>query len=329
MNQRRALFEGDPSPLPLPTPRGMALYALSLDRPAEVTHAEGYERFVALVESRAEDPAALASDVSLLVDFLQRNSAEIVADTALTTSAARFLGNTLAELHADARWRTFEDGTVLVGNHLNEFDVNVVLTHILSGDLGLGQKITELVQTWSEDSTAADAQRMPLPVPAATPRTPHAPPVLPATTFTDSTGAAISYGNRWPADGPPVDSYGVESNPERFAPLHSVADALIAYLRREYQVTVSEDAAHGEDLLIARIDGARAVRVTPARDEAAPLTFVFTPYPGVMIHAGVLHDFPFPACGCDARWNVSSWRWRPVATANGTRLADDGGTPTP
>jgi hypothetical protein len=27
---------------------------------------------------------------------------------------------------------------------------------------------------------------------------------------------------------------------------------------------------------------------------------VLTGYPGVMVHAGVLHDFPFPVCGCDA-----------------------------
>jgi hypothetical protein len=79
-----------------------------------------------------------------------------------------------------------------------------------------------------------------------------------------------------------------------------VADALIAYLRREYRVMISEDAAHGDDLLHPRSDVARAVRVTPARTDAAPLTFVFTRHPGVMIHAGALHDFPFPACGCDA-----------------------------
>jgi hypothetical protein len=72
MDQRGALFEGDPSPLPAPTPRGTTRYTLSASRPAEVTHAEGCERFLALVESRAVDPATLASDISEFVDFIQR-----------------------------------------------------------------------------------------------------------------------------------------------------------------------------------------------------------------------------------------------------------------
>jgi hypothetical protein len=45
---------------------------------------------------------------------------------------------------------------------------------------------------------------------------------------------------------------------------------------------------------------ARAVRVVPDNPDAAPLTFVFTTYPGVLVHAGLLHDFAFPQCGCDA-----------------------------
>lgn len=38
----------------------------------------------------------------------------------------------------------------------------------------------------------------------------------------------------------------------------------------------------------------------PGSSAAAPLTFVVTGYPGVMGHAGALHDFVFPVCGCDA-----------------------------
>ncbi|MGB4135563.1 MAG: DUF6226 family protein, partial [Microbacterium sp.] len=44
----------------------------------------------------------------------------------------------------------------------------------------------------------------------------------------------------------------------------------------------------------------RAVRVTPNDPSCAALTFVFTGYPGLFVHAGLLHDFPFPVCGCDA-----------------------------
>ena len=42
------------------------------------------------------------------------------------------------------------------------------------------------------------------------------------------------------------------------------------------------------------------MRVTPRNDSAAPLTFVYSSSPGVSVHAGLLHDFLFPDCGCDA-----------------------------
>lgn len=40
--------------------------------------------------------------------------------------------------------------------------------------------------------------------------------------------------------------------------------------------------------------------MTPRSNESAPLTFVLTSFPGVYLHAGMLHDFHFPVCGCDA-----------------------------
>ena len=39
----------------------------------------------------------------------------------------------------------------------------------------------------------------------------------------------------------------------------------------------------------------QAVKLTPLLPGAAPLTFVLTGYPGVALHAGVLHGFPFAA----------------------------------
>ncbi|GAA4066388.1 hypothetical protein GCM10023065_18300 [Microbacterium laevaniformans] len=44
----------------------------------------------------------------------------------------------------------------------------------------------------------------------------------------------------------------------------------------------------------------RAVRVRPREPDCAGLTFVFTAFPGLLLHAGLLHDFPYPLCGCDA-----------------------------
>jgi hypothetical protein len=92
----------------------------------------------------------------------------------------------------------------------------------------------------------------------------------------------------------------VDSHPERFAGLHTVALALIRHLSAAYDVDVDTDPDHARELLGVTRNVVRAVRVTPRHRGAARLTFVLTAYPGVMIHAGVLHDFAYPACGCDA-----------------------------
>ncbi|MGG7379579.1 DUF6226 family protein, partial [Escherichia coli] len=80
-------------------------------------------------------------------------------------------------------------------------------------------------------------------------------------------------------------------------PLHQIADALIDYLRREYAVEVKDDLSCVQDLRHLPVGVRRAVRMTPAAADAAPLTFVFTDYPGLILHAGLLHDFWYPVCG--------------------------------
>jgi hypothetical protein len=128
-------------------------------------------------------------------------------------------------------------------------------------------------------------------------------PAIPEQTYHDVEGNVIDYGNRWrdrPGRMPPDDLYEVTSNLERFAGFHVLADALIQHLRENYAVSVIEDVTVAEDLLDNRVDVARAVRVVPDRPDAAPLTFVYTALPGLILHAGLLHDFPFPTCGCDA-----------------------------
>ena len=119
-------------------------------------------------------------------------------------------------------------------------------------------------------------------------------------THRDADGAVIDYGNRWDGDAPAEDSYSVDSHPERFAPLHQIANALIDHLQRNYQVQVNDDLGCVQDLRHPPPKALRAVRLTSAATDAAALTFVFTDYPGVIVHAGLLHDFIYPACGCDA-----------------------------
>jgi hypothetical protein len=125
-------------------------------------------------------------------------------------------------------------------------------------------------------------------------------PLIDAPVFRDSDGQIIDFGSRW-AGSPPEDTYSVDTHPERFAPLHSVADALITHLRDTYDVDVEEGEEVAADLLHPPFhDVKRAVRVRPNDPTCASLTFVFTAYPGIHLHAGVLNDFHYPVCGCDA-----------------------------
>jgi len=117
--------------------------------------------------------------------------------------------------------------------------------------------------------------------------------------FRDDDGRVIEYGRRW-ADSPPDDSYSIARNTERFAPLHAIADALIAHLRAEYDVETEEGVEVAADLMHPHSDVVRAVRIRPRDPRCAALTFVFTGYPGILLHAGLLHDFRYPPCGCEA-----------------------------
>jgi hypothetical protein len=82
---------------------------------------------------------------------------------------------------------------------------------------------------------------------------------------------------------------------------------------------------------------------TPDDPAAAPLTFVFTSFPSVIVHAGLLHDLLYPVCGCDAcdeTWEHAAdrmeWQTQAVVKGNyresageygvGFRLGDDNGS---
>lgn len=124
------------------------------------------------------------------------------------------------------------------------------------------------------------------------------PPIEPQA-FRDASGEIVAYGRRWEG-APAEDAYSVVSHPERFAPLHDVADSLIAHLNAHYDVDLVEAIEVAEDLLASPDDVVRAIRVVPGDEECAALTFVFTGFPGIRLHAGLLHDFAYPVCGCDA-----------------------------
>lgn len=125
-------------------------------------------------------------------------------------------------------------------------------------------------------------------------------PSIDVPVFCDVDGQVIEYGSRWNG-APPEDTYSVDTHPERFAPLHLIADTLITHLRDTYDVEVTESVEVAADLIHpAYHDVVRAVRIQPNDQTCASLTLVLTAYPGVYMHAGLLHDFHYPVCGCDA-----------------------------
>ncbi|WRS30621.1 DUF6226 family protein [Actinomycetaceae bacterium MB13-C1-2] len=130
-------------------------------------------------------------------------------------------------------------------------------------------------------------------------------PAIKSRVFYDENGRVIDYGARWP-DSPPEESYSVTAHPERFAPLHTVVDALVQYLVNNYQVRVDE-GVHLLETLGARefsVPGPdevdRVVRLTPNDGDCSPLSFICTSYPGVRVAAGEFGVFYYPNCGCDA-----------------------------
>lgn len=142
-------------------------------------------------------------------------------------------------------------------------------------------------------------------------------------TFRDAEGEVIEYGNRW-RDGPPDDSYEVVENPERFAPLHTVAITMIDYLVSNYEVTIDEGyhVTAGIEHVPKPEDVARAVRLTPLADGCAPIVCVLTKFPGIRFYAGVLFDAAYPSCGCNAcdeTWveAAAEFEWQTLAIVGG------------
>lgn len=79
-----------------------------------------------------------------------------------------------------------------------------------------------------------------------------------------------------------------------------MALALIEHLRSEYEVEVDESVDVLDDFIRRPGGTMKAVRVRPLDGDCAALTFAFTDFPGIVVHAGAIHDLAFPTCGCDA-----------------------------
>ena len=112
------------------------------------------------------------------------------------------------------------------------------------------------------------------------------------------TGGWFSYsgsGSMKPVD----DAYTRFSNPERFGPLHEWALEAVAQLRRDHEVNVEE--GRGMDPELERAPLSRAtLKLTPFRDDCAPITIAFTASPGLEVRVGRWVTDVFSSCGCDA-----------------------------
>ncbi|MET4135436.1 DUF6226 family protein [Pseudarthrobacter sp. PvP090] len=299
MGTTEDLFEGPPTGLPAPMSRGSALYRGGAD-PAVVRHVGGYAPFVEFCAVRGAQADELASDPERLIWFLRSAGPQLADDSTLSAATAIFAGNTIARLRPDAQWTAYEGAPPTVGNRQKQFEVDRLLEGLRSVDDAAVRGLVAVLSDWAREERDESPAMPPRPVTPAAGQPRYVRPPLPAVTYYSREGEPIPYGRQWGADGPDPDSYSVDSHPERFAGLHVVARALIDHLTAVYDVDVQDDPAHAGDLLRERGDVLQAVKVTPRDPGAAALTFVLTGYPGVLVHAGVLQDFPFPVCGCDA-----------------------------
>jgi len=293
------LFEGQPAGMPEPMPRGTALYREG-SGPAVVRHVGGYAPFVDFCAAQGARPDELAADPEQLIRFLRTAGPQLAANSTLRAAAAVFTGNTIARLRPDAQWTAYEGAPPTVGNREAGFEVDRLLEGLRSADDESVRGLVSMLLDWAREEPDESPPMQPLPVSPVAGQPRYVRPDLPATTYYSRDGEPIPYGRHWGGGGPDPESSSVDSHPERFAGLHDVAHALIDHLTAVYDVDVQEDPAHAVELLMERADALQAVKITPRDSGAAALTLVLTGYPGVVVHAGVLHDFPFPVCGCDA-----------------------------
>jgi hypothetical protein len=296
MGDIETLFDGPASGLPAPLSSTAAVY-----RPTEVVkHLAGYTPFVVFCDGVGVSAPDLASNLERLFAFLKTRFKQIAGDPELSDATTVFVGNVINALRPDAQWSVMPDGTREAGN----MDLRITVDRLIEGlgeadEAMLAGLVTRLSE-WSSDGPDDSMFPELRPVPVVQAEARFIRPDLPSREYRGEDGQPINYGNRWGGDSPPEDSYSRDTHPERFEGLHEVARALVNYLKNTYDVDVSADSAHGADVSVHAGEVIEVARVTPRNPSAAPLTFVWTAYPGIVVHAGLLHDFPFPICGCDA-----------------------------
>ena len=103
----------------------------------------------------------------------------------------------------------------------------------------------------------------------------------------------------WGVEGPPDEAYSRVTEPERFRPLHDWALEIVSRLQAEYVVVLHEGEEVDVELECAPLSR-QTIKLTPLQDSCAPITIVFTNFPGLAVRVGRWVTDWFPSCGCDA-----------------------------
>ena len=107
-------------------------------------------------------------------------------------------------------------------------------------------------------------------------------------------------GDRWGAEGPPLEAYSRVTNPERFASLHDVAAELLDRLELEFDAERAEGYGLDPELEEGYKLAHPSVTLVPRDVGAAPIVVAFSAFPGVLVRFGRWCTAAFPTCGCDA-----------------------------
>ena len=101
---------------------------------------------------------------------------------------------------------------------------------------------------------------------------------------------------------PPDEAYSRVTNPERFRPLHDAMLEMLETLETRFDVERVEGHGLDEELESRSRDPAArpGIALKPIGPEAAPVTVIFTEFPGLAIRLGRWYTDFFPGCGCDA-----------------------------
>lgn len=105
--------------------------------------------------------------------------------------------------------------------------------------------------------------------------------------------------NQWETEESPDEAYSRVTNPERFRPLHGAALQLLSHLEATYAVNRLEGYQLDDELEKGDL-ALPTIKLVPQDLDAAPITVVFTAFPGLRIRAGHWYTNAFPPCGCDA-----------------------------